>query len=153
MAKKEIAQIKLQVPAGQANPTPPVGPALGQHGVNIMEFCKAFNAQTQEQQGLIIPVVITVYADRTFSFITKTPPASILLLRAAGIEKGSGVPNRDKVGTVTSDQVREIAELKMPDLNAASMETAMSMIAGTARSMGLLVDIPVAVGEAEEENG
>ena len=153
MAKKEIAQIKLQVPAGQANPTPPVGPALGQHGVNIMEFCKTFNAQTQEQQGLIIPVVITVYADRTFSFITKTPPASILLLRAAGIEKGSGVPNRDKVGTVTSDQVREIAELKMPDLNAASMETAMLMIAGTARSMGLLVDIPVTVGEAEEENG
>tara|TARA_Y100001968_G_scaffold116790_1_gene106144 strand:- start:721 stop:1182 length:462 start_codon:yes stop_codon:yes gene_type:complete len=153
MAKKEIAQIKLQVPAGQANPTPPVGPALGQHGVNIMEFCKAFNAQTQDQQGLIIPVVITVYADRTFSFITKTPPASILLLRAAGIEKGSGVPNRDKVGTVTSDQVREIAELKMPDLNAASMETAMSMIAGTARSMGLLLDTPVPVGEAEEENG
>ena len=150
MAKKEIAQIKLQVPAGQANPTPPVGPALGQHGVNIMEFCKAFNAQTQDQQGLIIPVVITVYADRTFSFITKTPPASILLLRAAGSEKGSGVPNRDKVGTVTSDQVREIAELKMPDLNAASMETAMSMIAGTARSMGLLVDTPVPVGEAEE---
>jgi len=150
MAKKEIAQIKLQVPAGQANPTPPVGPALGQHGVNIMEFCKAFNAQTQDQQGLIIPVVITVYADRTFSFITKTPPASILLLRAAGIEKGSGVPNRDKVGTVTTDQVREIAELKMPDLNAASMETAMSMIAGTARSMGLLVDTPVPVGEAEE---
>jgi len=150
MAKKEIAQIKLQVPAGQANPTPPVGPALGQHGVNIMEFCKAFNAQTQDQQGLIIPVVITVYADRTFSFITKTPPASILLLRAAGIEKGSGVPNRDKVGTVTSDQVREIAELKMPDLNAASMETAMSMIAGTARSMGLLLDTPVPVGEAEE---
>ena len=150
MAKKEIAQIKLQVPAGQANPTPPVGPALGQHGVNIMEFCKAFNAQTQDQQGLIIPVVITVYAARTFSFITKTPPASILLLRAAGIEKGSGVPNRDKVGTVTSDQVREIAELKMPDLNAASMETAMSMIAGTARSMGLLVDTPVPVGEAEE---
>ena len=150
MAKKEIAQIKLQVPAGQANPTPPVGPALGQHGVNIMEFCKAFNAQTQDQQGLIIPVVITVYADRTFSFITKTPPASILLLRAAGIDKGSGVPNRDKVGTVTSDQVREIAELKMPDLNAASMETAMSMIAGTARSMGLLVDTPLPVGEAEE---
>ncbi len=150
MAKKEIAQIKLQVPAGQANPTPPVGPALGQHGVNIMEFCKAFNAQTQDQQGLIIPVVITVYADRTFSFITKTPPAVILLLRAAGIEQGSGVPNRDKVGTVTADQVREIAELKMPDLNAASMETAMSMIAGTARSMGLLVDTPVTVGEAEE---
>jgi len=140
MAKKEIAQIKLQVPAGQANPTPPVGPALGQHGVNIMEFCKAFNAQTQENQGLIIPVVITVYADRTFSFITKTPPASILLLKAAGLEKGSGVPNRDKVGTVSLDQVREIAELKMPDLNAASMESAMSMIAGTARSMGLLVE-------------
>jgi|TARA_B100000470_G_scaffold16217_1_gene11103 large subunit ribosomal protein L11 len=140
MAKKEIAQIKLQVPAGQANPTPPVGPALGQHGVNIMEFCKAFNAQTQEKQGLIIPVVITVYADRTFSFITKTPPASILLLKAAGLEKGSGVPNRDKVGTVSLDQVREIAELKMPDLNAASMESAMSMIAGTARSMGLLVE-------------
>ncbi len=140
MAKKEIAQIKLQVPAGQANPTPPVGPALGQYGVNIMEFCKAFNAQTQEKQGLIIPVVITVYADRTFSFITKTPPASILLLKAAGLEKGSGVPNRDKVGTVSSDQVREIAELKMPDLNAASMESAMSMIAGTARSMGLLVE-------------
>ncbi|MBT4978628.1 MAG: 50S ribosomal protein L11 [Gemmatimonadetes bacterium] len=140
MAKKEIAQIKLQVPAGQANPTPPVGPALGQHGVNIMEFCKAFNAQTQEKQGLIIPVVITVYADRTFSFITKTPPASVLLLKAAGLAKGSGVPNRDKVGTVSSDQVREIAELKMPDLNAASMESAMSMIAGTARSMGLLVE-------------
>ena len=140
MAKKEIAQIKLQVPAGQANPTPPVGPALGQYGVNIMEFCKAFNAQTQEKQGLIIPVVITVYADRTFSFITKTPPASILLLKAARIVKGSGVPNRDKVGTVSSDQVREIAELKMPDLNAASMESAMSMIAGTARSMGLLVE-------------
>ena len=153
MAKKEIAQVKLQVPAGQANPTPPVGPALGQHGVNIMEFCKAFNAQTQDQQGLIIPVVITVYADRTFSFITKTPPASVLLLRAAGLEKGSGVPNRDKVGTVTSDQVREIAELKMPDLNAASMESAMSMIAGTARSMGLLVDLPVPVGETEEESG
>ena len=140
MAKKEIAQIKLQVPAGQANPTPPVGPALGQYGVNIMEFCKAFNAQTQEKQGLIIPEVITVYADRTFSFITKTPPASILLLKAAGLEKGSGVPNRDKVGTVSSDQVREIAELKMPDLNAASMESAMSMIAGTTRSMGLLVE-------------
>jgi large subunit ribosomal protein L11 len=140
MAKKEIAQIKLQVPAGQANPTPPVGPALGQHGVNIMEFCKAFNAQTQEKQGLIIPVVITVYADRTFTFITKTPPASVLLLRAAGLAKGSGVPNRDKVGTVSSDQVREIAEMKMPDLNAVSMESAMSMIAGTARSMGLLVE-------------
>ena len=140
MAKKEIAQIKLQVPAGSANPTPPVGPALGQHGVNIMEFCKAFNAQTQDQQGLIIPVVITVYADRTFSFITKTPPASVLLLRAAGLDKGSGVPNMEKVGTVSTDQVREIAEMKMPDLNAASMEAAMSMISGTARSMGLLVE-------------
>ncbi len=140
MAKKEIAQIKLQVPAGQANPTPPVGPALGQHGVNIMEFCKTFNAQTQDQQGLIIPVIITVYADRTFSFITKTPPAAVLLLRAAGKAKGSGVPNRDHIGVVSSDQVREIAELKMPDLNAASMEAAMSMIAGTARSMGLLVE-------------
>jgi large subunit ribosomal protein L11 len=140
MAKKEIAQIKLQVPAGQANPTPPVGPALGQHGVNIMEFCKTFNAQTQEQAGLIIPVVITVYADRTFSFITKTPPAAVLLLKAAKLSKGSGVPNRDKVGTVSSDQVREIAEMKMPDLNASSIESAMSMIAGTARSMGLLVE-------------
>ena len=140
MAKKEIAQIKLQVPAGQANPTPPVGPALGQHGVNIMEFCKTFNAQTQDQQGLIIPVIITVYADRTFSFITKTPPAAVLLLRAAGEDKGSGVPNRDHIGVVSSDQVREIAELKMPDLNAASMEAAMSMIAGTARSMGLLIE-------------
>ncbi len=140
MAKKEIAQIKLQVPAGQANPTPPVGPALGQHGVNIMEFCKTFNAQTQDQQGLIIPVIITVYADRTFSFITKTPPAAVLLLRAAEKDKGSGVPNRDHVGVVSSDQVREIAELKMPDLNAASMEAAMSMIAGTARSMGILIE-------------
>ncbi|MDE2742172.1 MAG: 50S ribosomal protein L11 [Gemmatimonadota bacterium] len=140
MAKKEIAQIKLQVPAGQANPTPPVGPALGQHGVNIMEFCKTFNAQTQDQQGLIIPVIITVYADRTFSFITKTPPAAVLLLRAAGQDKGSGVPNRDHIGVVSSEQVREIAELKMPDLNAASTEAAMSMIAGTARSMGLLIE-------------
>lgn len=140
MAKKEIAQIKLQIPAGQANPTPPVGPALGQRGVNIMEFCKTFNAQTQDQQGLIIPVIITVYADRTFSFITKTPPAAVLLLRAAGQSKGSGVPNRDHIGTVSADQVREIAELKMPDLNAASMEAAMSMVAGTARSMGILIE-------------
>lgn len=140
MAKKIDAYIKLQVPAGQANPSPPVGPALGQHGVNIMEFCKAFNAETQEQTGLVIPVVITVYADRSFSFITKTPPAAVLLLRAAKLQKGSGVPNRDKVGTVSSDQVREIAELKMPDLNAASIESAMSMISGTARSMGLLVE-------------
>ena len=140
MAKKEVAQIKLQVPAGQANPTPPVGPALGQHGVNIMEFCKAFNAQTQDQAGLVIPVVITVYADRSFSFITKTPPAAVLLLKAAKLGKGSGVPNRDKVGKVSPSQVREIAELKMPDLNASSIESAMSMIAGTARSMGLLVE-------------
>ena len=140
MAKKEVAQIKLQVPAGQANPTPPVGPALGQHGVNIMEFCKAFNAQTQDQTGLVIPVVITVYADRSFSFITKTPPAAVLLLRAAKLGKGSGIPNRDKVGKVSPSQVREIAELKMPDLNASSIESAMSMIAGTARSMGLLVE-------------
>ena len=140
MAKKEVAQIKLQVPAGQANPTPPVGPALGQHGVNIMEFCKAFNAQTQDQTGLVIPVVITVYADRSFSFITKTPPAAVLLLKAAKLGKGSGIPNRDKVGKVSPSQVREIAELKMPDLNASSIESAMSMIAGTARSMGLLVE-------------
>ena len=140
MAKKQLAQIKLQVPAGKANPTPPVGPALGQHGVNIMEFCKAFNAQTQDQDGLIIPVVITVYADRSFSFITKTPPAAVLLLRAAKLSKGSGVPNRDKVGKVSPAQVREIAELKMPDLNASTIESAMSMIAGTARSMGLLVE-------------
>ena len=140
MAKKQIAQIKLQVPAGKANPTPPVGPALGQHGVNIMEFCKAFNAQTQDQDGLIIPVVITVYADRSFSFITKTPPAAVLLLRAAKLSKGSGVPNRDKVGKVSPAKVREIAELKMPDLNASTIESAMYMIAGTARSMGLLVE-------------
>ena len=140
MAKKVIATIKLQVPAGQVHPTPPVGPALGQHGVNIMEFCKAFNAQTQDQQGLIIPAVITVYADRSFSFITKTPPAAVLLRRAAGIEKGSGVPNRDKVGRVNAQQVREIAELKMPDLNASSVESAMEMIAGTARSMGIMIE-------------
>ena len=139
MAKKVLAQIKLQVPAGQANPTPPVGPALGQHGVNIMEFCKAFNAQTQDKQGLLIPVVITVFADRSFSFITKTPPAAVLLKRAAGIQKGSGVPHTEKVGSVTTAQIQEIAESKMVDLNAASLEAAMSMIAGTARSMGLTV--------------
>jgi large subunit ribosomal protein L11 len=140
MAKKELAQIKLQIPAGSATPTPPVGPALGQHGVNIMEFCKAFNAQTQDRQGLIIPVVITVYADRSFTFITKTPPAAVLLKRAAGIQKGSGVPNRDKVGTVTQTQLREIAELKMVDLNANDIDAAALMIAGTARSMGLVVE-------------
>ena len=139
MAKKELAQIKLQIPAGSASPTPPVGPALGQHGVNIMEFCKTFNAQTQDKQGLIIPVVITVYADRSFSFITKTPPAAVLLKRAAGIQKGSGVPNRDKVGTVTQAQLKEIAELKMVDLNANDIDAAALMIAGTARSMGLVV--------------
>ena len=141
MAKKELAQIKLQIPAGAATPTPPVGPALGQHGVNIMEFCKAFNARTQDKQGLIIPVVITVFADRSFTFITKTPPAAVLLKRAAGIQKGSSVPNRDKVGTVTQAQLREIAELKMVDLNANDIDAAALMIAGTARSMGLVVEL------------
>ncbi len=140
MAKKELAQIKLQIPAGKATPTPPVGPALGQHGVNIMEFCKAFNAATQDKDGLIIPVVITVYADRSFTYITKTPPAAVLLKKAAKIEKGSGVPNRDKVGTVTRAQLREIAEAKMEDLNADDVDAAARMIAGTARSMGLVVD-------------
>lgn len=139
MAKKVIGLIKLQLPAGQASPAPPVGPALGQHGVNIMEFCKAYNAQTQKQAGMIIPVEVTVYADRSFIFITKTPPTSVLLLKAAKVEKGSGEPNRDKVGTVTLQQVREIARIKMPDLNAGSEEGAVKMIAGTARSMGILV--------------
>ena len=139
MAKKVVGQIKLQIPAGAANPSPPVGPALGQHGVNIMEFCKAYNARTQDQAGLIIPVVITVYADRSFTFITKTPPASVLLLRAAKLKKGSGVPNKDKVGKVTKDQVLEIARLKMPDLNAFSEEAAVRIIEGTARSMGIEV--------------
>jgi large subunit ribosomal protein L11 len=140
MAKKVVGSIKLQIPAGAANPSPPVGPALGQHGVNIMEFCKSFNAKTQDKQGLIIPVIITVYADRSFTFITKTPPASILLIKAAGLEKGSGEPNRNKVGKVTKEQVKQIAELKMPDLNAASLETAISMVEGTARSMGITVE-------------
>ncbi|MBI5875994.1 MAG: 50S ribosomal protein L11 [Deltaproteobacteria bacterium] len=140
MAKKVVTQIKLQIPAGKANPSPPVGPALGQHGVNIMEFCKTFNARTQKQEGMIIPVVITVYADRSFSFITKTPPASILLIKAAGIEKGSATPNKDKVGKVTKKQVMEIAKLKMPDLTAASLETAVKTIEGTARSMGIVVE-------------
>ena len=140
MAKKEIGFIKLQIPAGKANPAPPVGPALGQHGVNIMEFCKAFNAKTQEQMGKIIPVEITVYADRTFTFITKTPPAPSLILEAAGINKGSGEPNREKVGSITSAQVREIAEIKMPDLNASDIDSAMSMVAGTARSMGIVIE-------------
>jgi large subunit ribosomal protein L11 len=139
MAKKKIGFIKLQIPAGQANPAPPVGPALGQHGVNIMEFCKQFNARTQQQPGLIIPVEITVFADRSFAFITKTPPAAVLLRRAANVPKGSAVPQRDKVGQVKRSQVREIAELKMPDLNAASVESAIRMIEGTARSMGLTV--------------
>jgi len=141
VAKKEIANIKLQLPAGQANPSPPVGPALGAHGVNIMEFCKAYNAKTQSQTGTIIPVVITVYSDRSFTFITKTPPAATLLVKAAKVEKGSGMPNRDKVGKVTLDQVRDIAELKMKDLNASSVETAMEMIKGTARSMGIIVEL------------
>ena len=138
MAKKIEAYIKLQVPAGQANPSPPVGPALGQHGVNIMEFCKAFNAQTQSmEQGMPVPVVITVYNDRSFTFISKTPPASILLKKAAGIKSGSGVPNRDKVGKVNRAQLEEIANTKMPDLSAADMDAAVRTIAGTARSMGI----------------
>lgn len=140
MAKKVLAKIKLQLPAGKANPSPPVGPALGQHGVNIMEFCKAYNAKTQDKMGLVVPVEITVYADRSFSFITKTPPASILLIKAAGLEKGSGEPNTNKVGKVTKSQLKTIAETKMSDLNAASIDTAMSMIAGTARSMGIEVE-------------
>jgi large subunit ribosomal protein L11 len=139
MAKKVTGYIKLQIPAGQATPAPPVGPALGQQGVNIMEFCKTFNARTQGQQGLIIPVVITVYSDRSFTFVTKTPPAAVLLLRAAGIQKGSGVPNKNKVGKVTKKQVEEIAKTKMPDLNAASLEAAIKTVEGTARSMGLEV--------------
>jgi len=137
MAKKIIGQIKLQIPAGKANPSPPVGPALGQHGVNIMEFCKAYNAKTADQDGLIIPVVITVYGDRSFTFITKTPPAAVLLLRAAKLKSGSGVPNKTKVGKVTKEQVLEIARLKMPDLNAFSEEAAVRTIEGTARSMGI----------------
>ena len=139
MAKKVIAHVKLQIPAGSANPAPPVGSALGPHGLNIMEFCKQFNAKTQDKKGYVIPVVITVYADRSFSFIMKSPPASTLLLKAAGIEKGSGVPNRDKKGKVTKKQVREIAEMKMADLTAGSVEAAMSMIEGTARNMGIEV--------------
>ncbi|MGA1845138.1 MAG: 50S ribosomal protein L11 [bacterium] len=137
MAKKVIAQIKLQVPAGKATPSPPVGPALGQHGVNIMEFCKNFNERTKTQEGMIIPVVISVYADRTFSFITKTPPAAILLKKAAGIAKASGEPNRNKVGSVTSKDVEEIAKTKMPDLNAVDLAGAIAIIRGTARSMGI----------------
>lgn len=139
MAKKVLTNIKLQITAGKANPSPPVGPALGQHGVNIMEFCKAFNAQTQSEEGLIIPVVITVYQDRSFSFITKTPPASVLLKKAAGIIKGSGEPNKTKVGQVTREQVVEIAKTKKPDLNAVDLEGAMKTIEGTARSMGITI--------------
>ena len=139
MAKKITGFIKLQIPAGKATPAPPVGPALGQHGVNIMGFCKEFNEKTAKQAGLIIPVVITVYQDRSFTFITKTPPAAVLIKKACGIETASGKPNRDKVAKITKAQVQEIAELKMPDLNAASVEAAMSMIAGTARSMGVVV--------------
>ena len=139
MAKKEIAQVKIQVPAGAANPAPPIGPALGQHGVNIMEFCKSFNARTKGQEGLIIPVVITVYSDRSFTFITKSPPAAVLIKRAAGLAKGSGTPNKAKVGTISRAQLKEIAQLKMNDLNAANLDTATSMMAGTARSMGVTV--------------
>jgi len=137
MAKKITGKIKLQIPAGAANPSPPVGPALGQHGVNIMEFCKSFNAKTQDQKGMIIPVIITVYADRSFSFITKTPPASVLLVKAAKLEKGSGEPNRNKVGKVSMDQVREIAQIKLPDLTAKDLDAAVRSIMGTARSMGI----------------
>lgn len=137
MAKKEIAKIKLQIPGGMANPSPPVGPALGQHGLNIMEFCKAFNAKTGDAKGTVTPVVITVYSDRSFSFITKTPPASVLLLKAAKIEKGSGVPNRNKVASVSMQQVEEIAKLKLPDLTAKDLDAAKRSIMGTARSMGI----------------
>jgi large subunit ribosomal protein L11 len=140
MAKKEIAKIKLQIPAGQAKPSPPVGPALGQHGVNIMEFCKSYNSKTQDKAGMIVPVEITVYADHSFSFITKTPPASDLLIKEAGVEKGSSEPNLNKVGKVTKEQVKKIAEIKMPDLNAANIDSAMRIIEGTARSMGIVVE-------------
>ena len=140
MAKKVTGMIKLQLPAGKATPAPPVGPALGQHGVNIMQFCKEYNARTANQAGLTIPVVITVFQDRSFSFILKTPPAAVLIKKAVGIESGSGVPNKTKVATISNAKLREIAEVKMPDLNAASVEAAMSMIAGTARSMGVVVE-------------
>ena len=140
MAKKIMAVVKLQIPAGKATPAPPVGTALGPHGVNIVQFTKEFNAKTADQPGMIIPVVMTVYQDRSFSFITKTPPVAILLKKAVGLEKGSGVPNKDKIATVSQDKVREIAETKMPDLNAASVEAAMKMVAGTARSMGIVVE-------------
>lgn len=139
MAKKEVAKIKLQIPAGAANPSPPVGPALGQHGLNIMQFCKEFNARTQDQKGMIIPVVITAFADRSFTFITKTPPAAVLVMKAAKVEKGSGEPNRNKVGSVSMQQIDEIAKLKLPDLTAKDMDAARRSILGTARSMGIEV--------------
>ena len=137
MAKKIVAQVKLQIPAGQANPSPPVGPALGQHGVNIMAFCKDFNSKTQSQMGMIIPVVISIYADRSFSFITKTPPASILLIKAAKLEKGSAIPNKTKVGTITADQIRAIAQKKLPDMNTTDINAAIKMVEGTIKSMGI----------------
>lgn len=137
--KKVVAEVRLQIPAGKATPSPPIGPALGQHGVNIMEFCKAYNAKTAKQEGMIIPVVITIYSDRSFTFVTKSPPASFLLLKAAGLEKASGEPNRKKVGKVTSEQVAEIARMKLPDLNTKSLEAAIRMVRGTARSMGIEV--------------
>lgn len=140
MAKKEVGQIKLQIPAGMANPSPPVGPALGQHGVNIMEFCKAFNARTQEERGMIIPVVITVYADRSFTFITKTPPAAVLILKELGLQSGSSVPNRDKVGKMSLEQLEKIAQIKLPDLNTDDIKAAMRTVAGTARSMGVDIE-------------
>jgi large subunit ribosomal protein L11 len=140
MAKKVTGMVKIQLPAGVATPAPPVGPALGQHGVNIMQFCKEFNAKTAEKAGYIIPVVITIYQDRSFTFITKTPPAAVLLKKAVGLESGSGVPNKTKIAKISQAKIREIAEVKMPDLNAASVEAAMSMIAGTARSMGIVVE-------------
>jgi len=140
MAKKVIGQIKLQIQAAKATPAPPVGPALGQHGINIMGFCKEFNAKTADQAGLVIPVIITVYQDRSFSFITKTPPAAVLIKKAIGLKSGSGEPNKEKVGKITKAQIKEIAELKQPDLNAATVETAMSMVEGTARSMGVEVE-------------